>query len=61
MMFNQIRMDQSQPIDPRQLFKAAVETYWQNPGGATNRLPSVNRMPYGVGFVPNRTPQVTMP
>jgi Ca2+-binding EF-hand superfamily protein len=56
MMFNQMHMDPSQPVDPRQLFKAAVEAYWQNPGSITNQLPTINRMPYGAGFVPNRTP-----
>ena len=30
---NQIRMDANQPANPRQMFKAAVESYWQNSGG----------------------------
>jgi len=34
--FSQMRMNTSQPIDPRQMFKAAVESYWQNPGGIPN-------------------------
>jgi Ca2+-binding EF-hand superfamily protein len=42
-LFNQMRIDASQPVDPRQMFKAAVEFYWQNPGGVTNR-PPFNRM-----------------
>jgi hypothetical protein len=54
--FNQMRMDPNQPVDPRQMFKAAVESYWQNPGSVTNQPPFGNRIP-GAGFVPNRTPQ----
>jgi hypothetical protein len=55
--FNQMRMDANQPGDPRQIFKAAVESYWQNPGGVTNRPPFNNRIPSGAGFVPSRIPQ----
>lgn len=38
-LFNQIRTNASQPVDPRQMFKAAVESYWQNPGGNTSGTP----------------------
>jgi Ca2+-binding EF-hand superfamily protein len=35
-LFNQMRTNINQPVDPRQMFKAAVEFYWQNPGGNTS-------------------------
>jgi len=35
-LFNQSRGDPNQPVDPRQLFKASMEFYWQHPGGVTN-------------------------
>jgi Ca2+-binding EF-hand superfamily protein len=51
-IFNQMRTNPGQPIDPRQMFKAAVEAYWQNPDVTTNRQ-SFNRvLPVG-GAVTN--------
>jgi len=43
--------------DPRQMFKAEVESYWQRPGGLPNQPPFNNRIPPSAGFVPNRIPQ----
>jgi Ca2+-binding EF-hand superfamily protein len=40
-VFNQMRTNPGQAVDPRQMFKAAVESYWQNPV-VTNR-PPLNR------------------
>jgi Ca2+-binding EF-hand superfamily protein len=41
-IFNQMGTNPNQPVDPRPLFKAAVESYWQNPVVVTNR-PPLNR------------------
>jgi Ca2+-binding EF-hand superfamily protein len=38
-LFNQSQGDASQPFGPRQLFKAEVEFYWQNPGGINHGSP----------------------
>jgi Ca2+-binding EF-hand superfamily protein len=35
-VYNQIRTNANPRADPRQMFKAAVENYWQNAGGASN-------------------------
>jgi Ca2+-binding EF-hand superfamily protein len=51
-LFNQISTNPGQPVDPRQMFKAAVESYWQNPVVVTNR-PSFNRAPSVGGAVTN--------
>jgi Ca2+-binding EF-hand superfamily protein len=59
--FNQMRMNASQPFDPRQMFKAEVEFYWQHPGGGTNRSPFNNGIPSGVGITPNGMQQNTPP
>ena len=59
--FNQTRMDASQPVDPRQLFKEAVEFYWQNSGGKINRPAFINRIPMGTGFVPNQNQRGVTP
>jgi Ca2+-binding EF-hand superfamily protein len=32
--FSQMRMNADQTVDPRQIFKAVLEFYWQNPGAA---------------------------
>jgi Ca2+-binding EF-hand superfamily protein len=45
--FSQMRMNASQSADPGQMFKAAVETYWQSPGGNADRLPANRRPPAG--------------
>jgi Ca2+-binding EF-hand superfamily protein len=55
--FLQTRTDPNKPVDARQLFKAAVESYWQNPGGVTNQPPFNGRVPPGARFVPNGIPQ----
>jgi hypothetical protein len=57
MVFNQMRPDANQSGDLRQMFKAEVESYWQNPSGVSNQPPFNNRNPPGAGFVPNRIPQ----
>jgi Ca2+-binding EF-hand superfamily protein len=59
--FNQMRMDASQPVDPRQMFKAAVESYWQNPGSITNRPPFTRRVPPDGGAVTHETQSGTTP
>ena len=59
--FNQMRMDASQSVDPRQRFKAAVESYWQNPGSVTNRPPFTRRVPPGGGAVTHETQSGTSP
>ena len=41
-IFNQMGTNPNQPVDLRPLFKAAVESYWQNPVVVTNR-PPLNR------------------
>jgi len=41
-VLNQRRTNPGQAVDPRQMFKAAVESYWQNPVVVTNR-PPLNR------------------
>jgi Ca2+-binding EF-hand superfamily protein len=51
-VLNQMRTNPNQPVDPRQLFKATVESYWQNPVVVTNR-PSFNRAPSVGGAVTN--------
>ena len=59
--FNQMRMDASQSVDPRQRFKAAVESYWQNPGSVTNRPPFTRRVSPGGGAVTHETQSGTSP
>jgi hypothetical protein len=55
-VFNQFRRRPGQPADARQLFKASVEFYWQNPGSVTNRLPGKRSgPPGGEGFPTNST------
>jgi Ca2+-binding EF-hand superfamily protein len=51
---NQFKVDPNKSFDPRQMFKAVVESYWQNPGGVTNRT-SFNRGPSVGGVVTNGT------
>ena len=51
-----MRVDPHKPVDTLQLFKAAVESYWQNPGGAPNQPLFNDRIPPGAGFVPNGIP-----
>jgi len=46
-LFNQIKGEANQPVGPRQLFKAAVEFYWQHPGGITNGPPFNRGIPPG--------------
>lgn len=45
--FNRSQGDANQPVDRQQLFKAAVELYWQNPGGITNGPPFNRGIPPG--------------
>ena len=59
--FTQMRMDASQSVDSRQMFKAAVESYWQNPGSITNRPPFSRRVLPNGGAVTNGTQSGTIP
>jgi hypothetical protein len=59
--FSQVKGNANQPVDRRQLFKAAVETYWQKPGGATNRPPFNWGLPPGRSGATNRIPDKQTP
>ena len=50
--FNPIGRTPGQAVE---MFKAAVESYWQNPGGVTNRPPFNNQIPSGIAPVQNNT------
>ncbi|MGA3282840.1 MAG: EF-hand domain-containing protein [Verrucomicrobiota bacterium] len=52
-LFNQMRVEANKTTDPRQLFKEAVEFYWQIPGSITNKPPFNRRIPPGSGLVTN--------
>ncbi|HXI71292.1 MAG TPA: hypothetical protein VNN22_13125 [Verrucomicrobiae bacterium] len=56
-VFNSMGNGVRQPADPRQMFKADVETYWQNPGGVPHRPSFRNGMPSGAGWVPQPAPR----
>lgn len=55
-IFNQIKDGANQPVGSQQLFKAAVELYWQHPGGITNGPPFNRGIPPGRGGVTNGIP-----
>jgi hypothetical protein len=59
--FNGMRMGASQPVDARQNFKAAVESYWQHPAGDSIRPPFQNGMLPGPGWGPAGMPKVSGP
>ena len=44
-LVNRLDTVSGQPVDARQVFKAEVESYWQNPGGATSRTPAGSIQP----------------
>jgi Ca2+-binding EF-hand superfamily protein len=54
-LFNPMRTNPNSPIDQQQLFKAAVESYWQNGGSMTDRSPFSRRVPPGEGVMTNGT------
>jgi Ca2+-binding EF-hand superfamily protein len=59
-MMNPRRTIPIQPGDAQIRFKAALESYWQNPGGAIHR-PRFQRRPFGPGSDPNNVPKNETP
>jgi len=54
-LFNPMRSEANSSVDFRQLFKTAVEFYWQKPGGITNRTSFNRESPPGGGAITNET------